>query len=72
MEKQMLVMVVRVDLLEESGRRYFPIEDPIPWDIEINSKSTEILAGCPNVVGIDDKGHPDRRSDASRRSMSHG
>jgi hypothetical protein len=50
MERQMQVMVISVDLLHESGCSYLPIEDPIPWDIAINQKATEVLASCPNVL----------------------
>lgn len=46
----MMVLSVRVDLEQFDGRSYFPVEEPIGWDVEANNIAVEIFASFPTVL----------------------
>jgi len=50
MARQMKVIVVSLDLVEESGRMLFPLSEPIPWEIAIDDTAAKVLATCPAVL----------------------
>jgi hypothetical protein len=48
--KQMKVLSVSIDLVELEGGSYFPLDEPIPWDISIHRTASEILESFPDVL----------------------
>ena len=50
MKRQMKVVEVSIELLEQDGHSYFPIGEPIPWDIVVNTTAANIMMDNPALL----------------------
>lgn len=50
MPREMKVMTIAVKLQEIDGQVYFPLSEPIPWQIDLTDAGAKVLASQPDVL----------------------
>lgn len=50
MPKEMRVMTIAIELTESDGQLMFPLSEPLPWNIELNTEAAKVLASFPEVL----------------------